>query len=187
MKCNLCSRSVWSANWGQINNRLLFDRDRLETYKDDSSLTVRIKCGGIFLANPLRLICYIITALAKSLLLFVAAVFKTLSILAEAVVYEFTKADLMRRYREEFASWPAPLHASLLSPWLTIYYGTFVEIGAFIGLFDPFRGRKIVAQVEKEWSGYDYLLAKKVIMAPCFQPRAVRGVNPEGISVIFSV
>jgi hypothetical protein len=62
---------------------------------------------------------------------------------------------------------------ALLSPLYTIFYGSLIQGAAVMGLIDPFRARKVIAQAEIAWSQHDCFLGESTTLAPCFRPKEV--------------
>ena len=152
MECNLLPSYICRATWENLEKGFLLDKERNEVYTNDSQMLVRFKCFGVCIANPLRMISFIVMAMAK--------------LIFQLMIVSFQKTKEASPLRME------NIKNLFFSPGLTLFYGLLIQGGAFMGLMDPFRGRKIIALTEMKWSFLDHFLGDLATMAPCFQPRA---------------
>lgn len=149
----------------------LLDVDLQETYNSDSPGLVRLKCSGIFLINPLRVVAFIIAGIAKTFFLLMAPLFTVLFLLIEGVIKCKKWTVIQETIRASFKEWPEEMKEAVCSPGCALFYGFIIQGGAMCGVARPFFGRKIVALAERSWRENDTFLNDKVHLAPCFQPR----------------
>lgn len=177
MKCNLLSPSICHANWMMLEGQVLLDQERMEKYSNDSRLLVRVKCLGVFVANPLRVVICLIVSLAKTLFLLLEPLFKITFLIGQGYVQKKKKKEIEQQIKEEYAFWPASFKEALQSPLWSLFYGSVVQIASAWGVVDPFRGRKVVAHAEMKWAFFDHFLGESVTLAPCFKPRAYQNLD----------
>lgn len=169
--CHLIPQGFCRADFERLEGGLVLDKGREETYNRDSLGTVRGKCVGIFLANIFRTLVFTIAAIAKAIFLLLSPLFKPLYLMLKGLIKKQSWQQIRAEIAADFKQWPDEMKAACSSVGFTLFYGTIVQGGSFLGLFDPLRGRKIVGLAEREWSVQDQLYKGAVQMAPCFQAR----------------
>ncbi len=160
MECNLLAPFICSAVWEPLENGFLLDKERKETYNNDNQALVRFKCFAVFIANPLRIGVFVVIAVAKLIFQLFIVVFQTT--------------------RDSLNQWAKNMKSLFFSPGLTLFYGMIVQGGAFLGIIDPFRGRKVVALTEIKWGLLDSFLGDSATLAPCFKPRSINNLEGAG-------
>ena len=179
--CHVIPKGFCHAHFETLDRGFLLDNDLKETYNAEGRGIVRGKSVALVFGNLLRVIAFSIVAIAKTVFLFLGPLFKPLFFVFRGLVRCRGWETIRKDIEEDFKKWPEAVKASVYSLGYTLFYGSLAEGGALVGVFDPYRGRKILGKAELCWSEKDRLFKQNVIMAPCFQARALHEASEEGL------